>query len=706
MLFDNPWMLLGVAGAAIPIVIHLINRRKAPIRRFAAIDFVLLTNKRLMRRMKLRHWLVLAVRVLLIAAIPLALARPYSVPDEALAGVDGTPESTVVVIDDSLSMGARVGDETLLERAIDRADELLQRLGRESNVAVVMASAPPRALLPELSGDRERLRELLAEAREAGATERVTDAAGALRMAEALLTTSALPERRILVLTDLQASSWGELTRPWALETPPAVEILDVGAADGGGGAWDRVNAGITDVVVERALDVSPKHARVSVEVAAFGAPFDGVVTVRVAGRTMKASLRVPAGEREKAPFLLKLDSAEAMGGEASLPGDALPGDDVRRFTVDFLQSVSVLIVDGAPRSIPYKDEVYFIERALRAAAEDQARLSFVTMRTDEVTPQQLSQVDVVVLANVLELRPDATAALRQAVRGGAGLLITAGDNATTTWNERLGELLPLAVRDVKPVVKRGEAGADVKALAVDTVDLEHPAMRAFRNLPGASLYSARFYTYLLLDGAGDARVIARYTNGAPLLVEQTVGAGRTMLLTTTIDRDWSDLAIRSSFLPLVQQLVLHLAGRLDRPMRPAALVGEAWPIELEATLERLVVEGPGGQTTEIDDPLADGKGPLSFRETGRAGVYTVRKWLEGGAERVERFAVNPDPREMDPSATGAGALLERLAPGEASGPGVAVLATTSPWRTNLWPYVLAALFALLASEALLVVRR
>ena len=705
MLFDNPWMLLGLGGAAIPVVIHLINRRRAPVRPFAAIDFILLTNKRLMRRMKLRHWLVLAVRVLLISAIPLALARPYSVPDAARGGADGTPESTVIVVDDSLSMGARLGDETLFARAVTRADEVIQRLGSESNVAVVLAGSPPRALLPELSGDRERLRELLARAGEAGASEAATDAAGALRMAEAMLAASALPERRILVLTDLQATSWGEVTRPWALETPPAVEVVDVGAVDGAPGG-PRVNAGITDVIVERALDVSPKHLRVSVEVAAFGAPFDDVVTARVAGRAMKASLRVPAGDRAKAVFLLKLESTEPVGGEATLPGDALPADDVRRFTVDFLQSVSVLIVNGAPRSIPYKDEVYFLERALRAAAEDQARLSFVTMRTDEVTPQQLGQVDVVVLANVLELRPDALTALRQAVRGGAGLLITAGDNATTVWNERLGELLPLPVRDVKPVVKRGEDGADVKALAVDTVDLEHPAMRLFRNLPSASLYTARFYTYLLLDGAGDARVVARYTNGAPLLVERQIGAGRTMLLTTTIDRDWSDLAIRSSFLPLVQQLVLHLAGRLDRPMRPSALVGEAWPIELEATLERLVVEGPDGQTTEIDDPLKDGKGPLSFEATGRAGVYTVRKWLEGGAARTERFAVNPDPREMDPAPTAAADLLGRLAPGEASGPGVAALATTSPWRTNLWPYVLAALFALLASEALLVVRR
>lgn len=699
MLFESPLMLLGMGGAAIPVIIHLINRRKAPVRAFAPIDFILLSNKRLMRRMKLRHWLVLAIRILLIMAIPFALSRPYTVPEEALSALSETPGSTVIVLDDSLSMGATVEGKTRLARAIERAEELVRRVGRESNVAVVLASSPPRALQSELSYDKDGLLVELARVAEAGPSEGMVDAAGALRMAEALLAASSLPERRILVMTDLQAASWGEVSRPWALQTPPAVEVVDVGD--------EGANSGITDVAVERALDVSPKHVRIAVEVAAFGQPFSDSVTVRVAGRTMVSSLRVPPGERAKATFLVKLDATEPIGGEASIPHDALAADDTRSFTVDFLQSVSVLLINGAPRSIPYKDEVYFLERALRAAAEDQARVSLLTMRADEVTPQQLANVDVVVMANVLELRPDATAALRQAVRGGAGLLITAGDNATSAWNNRLGDLLPLRVRDVKPVAKRGQVGAELKALTVDTLDLEHPALRLFRNLPTASLYTARFYTYLLLDGSDDARVLARYSNGAPLLAEKEVGAGRTVILTTTVDRDWSDLAIRSSFLPLMQQLVLHLAGRLDRALRPSALVGEPWPVDLEATVTRVEVETPDGRSLDFDDPLHDGKGPLQITDTGRSGVYTVRKWLEGaGAARVGRFAVNPDPRETDPARATREDLLARLAPGAVEGPGIASLASTSPWRTNLWPYVLVALFALLASEAVLIVRR
>ena len=703
MLFENPWLLLGLAAAAIPVAIHLINRRKAPVRRFAAIDFILLSNKRLLRRMKLKHWLVLLLRVLLIAAIPFALARPYWVPEDALAALDESPMSMVIVLDDSSSMSYGVDGTSLFERARERAAELVQRLGRESSVGVVVASTPARAILPELTFDRDSVLDQLSAL---APTERTTDAAGALRLAEAMLASSTLPERRIVVLTDLQRSSWSGLARPWSLDTPPPVDLLDVTPKDA-----PLANAGITDVQVERAIDVSPRHIRVKVEVAAFGAvPFDDVVTLRVAGRALKNSLQVEAWERATTSFLMKLDSKSVEAGEATIPTDALPTDDRRVFTVDFLRTVPVLVVNGAPRSIPYRDEVFFLEKALKTGGEAETRIQPLFMRADEVTPQQLERVDVVVLANVLELRSDVVPAIRAFVEGGGGLLITAGDNVTPAYNVQFGDLLPMPVRAVKTEVKRSDKDAQVKALSVDKVDFEHPVLRLFRNLADSSLFSARFYSYLLLDGAvpGSVHVLASYSNGAPLLVEKQVGAGRVIMLTTTIDRDWSDLAIRTSFLPLVQQLCLHLADRLEHTVQSSITVGEPYLIGLEPGLERLVVEAPDGRTVEYDDPLRDGKGPIRFEDTGRSGVYSVVRVQAGSREpRVERFAVNPDPREMDTARENPAQIMAALEPGAAGATGTpsVALASSSPWRTNLWPYVLVALFFLLVSEAALVAR-
>ncbi|MDP6944114.1 MAG: BatA domain-containing protein, partial [Myxococcota bacterium] len=78
MSFEHPWLLLGTLGAVIPIAIHLINRQRAPIIRFAALEHLLLSDRRLAQRLKLRQLVVLLLRVGLILALALALAWPTS----------------------------------------------------------------------------------------------------------------------------------------------------------------------------------------------------------------------------------------------------------------------------------------------------------------------------------------------------------------------------------------------------------------------------------------------------------------------------------------------------------------------------------------------------------------------------------------------------------------------------------------------------
>ena len=79
--FLNPWLLLGLAGASLPIIIHLIGRRNAPTQMFAAFDFLMAVNRRLAKREKLRQWLLLLMRTLAVVALVMAVARPMPVVD-------------------------------------------------------------------------------------------------------------------------------------------------------------------------------------------------------------------------------------------------------------------------------------------------------------------------------------------------------------------------------------------------------------------------------------------------------------------------------------------------------------------------------------------------------------------------------------------------------------------------------------------------
>src|SRR5205823_9407451 len=116
----------------------------------------------------------------------------------------------------------------------------------------------------------------------------------------------------------------------------------------------------------------------------------------------------------------------------------------------------------------------------------------------------------------------------------------------------------------------------------------------------GEGLASARFFQFMLLAPVPDApgrTVVLRYENGAPALVEAEMGRGRVLLLTTTVDREWTDLPIRPGFLPLVQEAARRLAGAPAREAATATLlVGQPRTIRFQPDDARIEVTRPDGE--------------------------------------------------------------------------------------------------------------
>ena len=687
--FETPAYLWGALAAAIPLLLHLINRRRAKIIDFAAIEFILASNRRIARRLKLKQWLLLLMRMLLIAALPIAFAKPYVTTGEEALPATGAPVSVVFVIDPSFSMGYRVGEETLLDRAREKALDIIADLRYESDAAVVLAGTPARALTPRLTFDRGDLRRAVESIEQTHAR---ADIQGALRLAEQILVTSGLPRREVVLLTDLQATEWEGIVRPWSLERSPRVTLLDM-RPDA-----DRPNGAITRVRAEPAP--GGRSVRVDVEILNDRpGVFEDVITVRVAGRTAKGIVKVPPRQKAQKEFSIRLPDTGPVGGVVEVPADDLPGDNTAPLVIDFLRRVQVLIVNGAPRSVPHRDEAFFLRAALLPGRDSGSRLSPTTVKPDELTPAQLSYVDVVILANVAELDAAQAQALRSWVEKGGGLLITSGENVTAeTYNSVLRELVPLPIRDVRD--------ANAESEFFTGVEVTHPALAVFSHLPDASLFAARTHRYVLLEtAAGDTRVLASYTSGAPALVEREVGEGRLMMLTTSIDKDWTDLPFKTSFLPLVQHLVLHLAGKLERHGVRELVVGEPTSIAVGRDVAEIRVVRPDGREVSFSGvDLAAGQ--VRFRETDLAGIYAVRQFTAGSGPENQRkreesrFAVHIDPRESDLRGSEQGALEVVLEAAQA-GAGVA-RPTTKPApsrRGELWPMLLIALFVLLGFE-------
>src|SRR4029450_11293829 len=143
-MFAYPLMLWGLAGASIPILIHLLNRRKFREERWAAMRFLLAALRKNQKRVRIARWLFLAIRTAILILIALAMSKPFL---EAFGVADlfrGQRRHWVLVLDGSMSMDYRVEDKTRFEQAKDVARRLVKDARQGDAMSIVLMADPPK----------------------------------------------------------------------------------------------------------------------------------------------------------------------------------------------------------------------------------------------------------------------------------------------------------------------------------------------------------------------------------------------------------------------------------------------------------------------------------------------------------------------------------------------------------------------------------
>lgn len=705
----NPALLWGLLAALVPLAIHLFFRRRPRPLAFPALDFVLRARRETERRLKLRRLLLFLARTALVAAAALALARPRTVAPTAAAAPAG-PSAVALVLDASGSMRYQLHGRTLFERARADALEVLSGLrGDEPATALVCGGpAPPAAATPGF--DRAAVQRILREAEPGFGHSDLTACLAAA--AQALSRSGAALGPRIAVATDLAASAWrfdapAPMVQTRAGPVRPSVTLLDAARGE------PLPNAAVTSLAAEPDAAVGPRGWRLTATLAAFGRQpaKDVPLVLRVGlGKESRVPLRAFADIPAAGTARKVLSHAFAAGGPTAvavaLPQDALPIDDEAWLTLTVPREVRALVVDGAPSPIRQRDEAFFLEAALSSSASPIAP----TVVDAEGLPRvRFADFDVVFLLNVGSLGAKA-AELATFVEKGGGLFVALGDQVDPErYDAELGKLLPAPLHLVKTAGQRG-AARDDRAARFAEIDWEHPALAVFTGAAREGLQSVRTWRYMLLrpgerkGGAPSERVLIRYDDGAPALVEARRGAGRVMLYTSTLDREWSDWTIRTSFLPAAQRIAAWLAGSLEERRQGPSVVGAPRAIEPLEGQRLLALVDPQGRERAVPEPA---KGAPRGRATvvpDRPGPWQVKVEDAGGVRLEPRlaFAVLADPREsdttrLDPREVTAwlgGSALARVQGGGPSDPGGR--------SVPLWSILLAVAVAAFVAEGLL----
>jgi hypothetical protein len=697
VLFDGPIITLAVAAtaASVPIVIHLLNRNRYRVMAWAAMRFLVAAERKHSRRMRLEQMLLLALRTLMVVLLVAAMAgvMPWAAGcwghlfgGASFAPAAGRPRThKILVLDGSLSMALKVGEESCWDRARARAVRLLQSSSGGDGFSVLLMASPPRRIVADPSDDAHKVAEEIQGLR----LPHGNAAVGAtLKSVEELLQHSPekYPEREVYFFTDLQRSTW---ISSLGVDSRAALQRIQ-----------GMARSIVVDVGVEGANNLAVTSLTLGVPVATTGSMTPITATIHNFGnqpfQQVRLELRVgkaravagdptfafqPAqqqfvdltpGQSATVSFSYKFSAPGSYAIQVGLEPDSLELDDTRTAVVQVKESMGVLLVNGKPavelleRATewlhdalnPYESGTPAHPGAIRPRVIGESQ--FADAGLGDLTPY-----DCVYLCDVARVGPSEIRRLEMHLRQGGGVVFCLGPHVDLEAYNRLlyrnGEgLLPARLLGLQTAPPRRYF-----ALFAEEDRFKQPPLDAFASdRDRASLLGARFREYVRTElpsqGQGQALLsfifsgstspesandlrpgisVADLPGSEPALVAVPRYRGRVLLLTTTANMDWTSWPISPSYPAFMQELLRYaVAGRLrEQALGVGDVLEEYLPVS--ATGQEVTVKVPQGssETTRILD--REDAALLRWSDTEISGLYRA---IVSNSPQEYLFAVNP----------------------------------------------------------------
>lgn len=648
--------LLAAGGllAAAPIVLHLIMRQQPRRLEFPALRFIVARKDANRRKLRLRHLLLLALRVAALLLIGAALSRPRIKSTGGLADQE-SPIAAALVFDTAPRMAYLHENRTRLDAAREACQELLPRLPKDSRVAVVDGGRGEASFQVDVGSAQERIARLETSAVARPLWESVEAAAR-------LLQKSDFERREIYVFTDQAAAAWEIEPATRLQESLAEVENLGVYAIDVG--VPGARNAALGDLRFDFQVLAREYPWVLHVDVASQGGSSDRAVEVYLFDRLGKPEKKgqetVSLAENEARTLdfpMPGLPIGVYQGFVQLLGADGLAFDDRRFFTVEVKPPWKLLVVAPDPAADRAYDFVQTVadDESLRAG---RSRFDCTTVSYEELGEQVLENYASVCLLDPPPLSDPVWESLREYVAAGGGLFASLGSGAQQTERFNRPAALELLPGELTKLARAPSGG-----LLPDTDRVEHSLLANFKPLRGEAIWTGlpiyRYWRFKQI--AVGCAVVVPLTNRQPLLIERPVGKGRVLTFATSLaepyetdDRQrWSRLQTgleRWPYHMLVNETMLYLVGSTDSRLNYPAGLSAVLKLDPAKKISTCLISTPGGDPQRLSADATQTS--ITVGNTANVGNYRVR--AGGQEEGVDLgFSVN------SPSSA---SRLERLA--------------------------------------------
>ena len=673
--FLNPAMLLGLAGVSLPVLAHLLSKRKFDVVNWGAMQFLEL-GRNTRRRIRLEEILLMLLRMGLIALLAIALARPWASGGFLSQFAPKQKRDVVLVIDGSYSMGWEGGAETPHATAIQWAHRLLEELQPGDTVSLLDARDQVRPVIESPVQNMGIVREELNQ---------LPGPSGSSNLAEAtakgvqILNRTTNLVRDVIVLTDGQARGWSaDDVNLWArfddqrsqAAVKPRVWMINVHGENS-----DRTNFSVDRLQLSRELTVANFPIRVKTKVHYSGGTDTASrhVHLEVDGQRMaenSVGVQLQPNGEASVEFEYRFPTEGSHLISVVLENDNLPGDNRADAAVSVTKALPILLIDGDPNLDPTRRETFFAKSALSARENNAPWIDANVVDWEKLTTENLAEQQAVLLANVPRLNKEQTKELKEFVARGGGLWIALGDRIDADWyNAELYEdgdgLLPVKIESL-----HNEMQGQSQGMRVLDTSMELPWISRFQSEHGGGFAEARFSHWWKIRSASkppgeekpdeadespaepvtlhSAIAAARLGNNDPLLLTRRYRRGDVALMTSAIDADWSTLPAKPDYVSFLHEVVFRLAsGVASRNVEIGVPLVMSVPVDFP--FDSYVFLGPDDEQHPAQVSGTETRRLTRLDNTLLPGTYALKpkEGMKGPIE-TEYFVANFDRGESD----------------------------------------------------------
>jgi uncharacterized membrane protein len=620
MIFLNPAVLFGLIAASIPVIIHLFNLRKLKKIEFSTLAFLKELQKNKIRKIKLKQWILLALRVLIILFLVMAFARP-TLQSVKIGGTTSAAKTTAVfILDDTFSMSVVDQKGSYFNQAKEIINQIISQLQEGDEVGVVLVSKP--SLENKLTSN---LSEFVKNIDRSELSYASGDLNSAIIKAAQLISESKNFNKEIYVLSDYQKNKIdkGNLKNDVSELLNKTVKLYSFYLAD-----KDVFNLSIDDLKINNQIFEKDKPISFSVTITNNSKQdvSNAVVSLFLNDeKSAQKSFDVNAGQST----ILEIEAVPKSTGfidvTAEIETDEIMQDNKRFASVYIPNKITVGLFYENP------SDATFVDLALQTAGEN--RYETEEKNINQILSQQLNKYQsIVIIAN----SSNGGNQVKKYLENGGGVLIfpssTSDANNLNQFYRQIG--LNISNSFV------GKPGSSDLKIKFDKIDFNHPVFQnIFQTEEKKKFESPDINAYYKNSTLGNQ--IISLVDGSSFLTEVRIEKGKILVFNSSPVLSWSNFPIKSIFAPLINKSIVYLSSK--ERVENVFLAGEEFSVDLGKSGPALITVLRPDNLKEIINLTQEAqRNFLLYSKTNIAGNY---KFFNVD-HQIEDISINTDPSE------------------------------------------------------------